>query len=154
MREFGAGLRQKGYSHDQDGCTIGRMASSAAQTVRNHRDLVVWQRAIDLVECAYDISRRFPADERFGLTSQLRRAAVSVPSNIAEGHGRAHLAEYLHHLSIAKGSLMELETQVVIAGRMAYLTPEMQQRTLNLSGDVGRMLSGLIRALKARRARP
>ena len=73
---------------------------------------------------------------------------------IAEGHGRAHLAEYLHYLSIARGSLMELETQVVIAGRMGYLTPEMQQRALNRSGDVGRMLSGLIRALKARRARP
>src|SRR6266511_4915364 len=99
-----ASLRQKGYSHDQDRYTIGRMASSAAQTVRSHRDLVVWQRAIDLVECAYRISRRFPADERFGLTSQLRRAAVSVPSNIAEGHGRTPLAEYLHHLSIAKGS--------------------------------------------------
>jgi four helix bundle protein len=65
---------------------------------------VVWQRAIDLVECAYRISGRFPADERFGLISQLRRAAVSVPSNIAEGHGRAHLAEYLHHLSIARCS--------------------------------------------------
>lgn len=103
------------------------MAASASQTVRTHRDLVVWQRAIDLVECAYRISGRFPPDERFGLTSQLQRA---------------------------KGSLMEVETQVVIAGRIGYLTPEMQQRVLDLSGDVGRMLSRLIRALKARRSGP
>jgi four helix bundle protein len=130
------------------------MAASASQTVRTYRDLVVWQRAIDLVDVAYRLSRTFPAPERFGLTGQLRRAAVSIPSNIAEGHGREHLGEYLHHLSIPNGSLMELETQVVIAGRMGYVTAEHQQQALDLSGDVGRMLSGLIRALKARRPRP
>jgi four helix bundle protein len=130
------------------------MAANASQTVRTYRDLVVWQRAIDLVDVAYRLSRAFPPAERFGLTSQIRRAAVSIPSNIAEGHGREHLGEYLHHLSIANGSLMELETQVVIAGRMGYVTVEQQQGTLDLSGDVGRMLAGLIRALKLRRPAP
>lgn len=114
---------------------------------------MVWQRAIDLVDTAYRVCQRFPPDERFGLTSQLRRAAVSVPSNIAEGHGRAHLAEYLNYLSIANGSLMEFETQITIAGRLAYVTAEEMQRILELSGDVGRLLAGLIRALKARRQR-
>jgi len=130
------------------------MTTSRSSKVRSYRDLVVWQRAIDLVDAAYRLSRTFPLEERFGLTSQLRRAAVSVPSNIAEGHGREHLGEYLHHLSIANGSLMEFETQVVIAGRMAYVTPETQQRTLDLSGDVGRMLAGLVRALRTRRRTP
>jgi four helix bundle protein len=131
------------------------MAAKAAHpTIRSYRDLVVWQRAMELVEVSYRLSRTFPSAERFGLTSQLRRAAVSIPSNIAEGHGRKHLGDYLHHLSMANGSLMEFETQLLIAGRMGYVTLESQQRTLDLSGDIGRMLAGLIRALKARRPAP
>lgn len=127
------------------------MTANPSRRVRTYHDLVVWQRAIDLVEAAYGLSRTFPAHERFGLTSQLRRAVVSIPSNIAEGHGCEHLGEYLHHLSIANRSLMELETHLAIARRMDYVTPETAQRALDLSGDVGRMLAGLIRALKARR---
>ena len=117
--------------------------------VTSYRDLTVWERAMDLANLAYDITKSFPKDERFGLTSQLQRAAVSIPSNIAEGQGREHLGEYLHHLSIANGSLMELETQLTIASRRDYVAAEDLQRALNLSGDVGRLLSGLVRALKA-----
>src|SRR5438034_11306648 len=119
--------------------------------VTSYRDLTVWERAMDLANLAYDITKSFPKDERFGLTSQLHRAAVSIPSNIAEGQGREHLGEYLHHLSIANGSLMELETQFVIASRRQYIDQAALGQGLNLSGDVGRLLAGLVRALKARR---
>lgn len=105
--------------------------------VQNHRDLRVWQAGMDLVEVVYRLSQAFPADERFGLTSQIRRAAVSVPSNIAEGHAREHTAEYLHHLSIAQGSLAEVQTQSEIAHRLGYLSTEqaaaIEQQTVALS---------------------
>ena len=104
-----------------------------------------------LADAAYEITKSFPKDERFGLTSQLQRSAVSIPSKIAEGHGRDHLGEYLHHLSIANGSLMELETQITIASQRDYISHPDAQRALDLSGDVGRLLAGLVRALKARK---
>ena len=105
---------------------------------------------MDLTDLAYEVTKKFPKDERFALTSQLQRSAVSVSSNIAEGHGRHHLREYLHHLSIANGSLMELETQVAVAFRRRYIGSAEAQRCFDLSGDVGRLLAGLVRALKAR----
>jgi four helix bundle protein len=117
----------------------------------SYRDLTVWQRAMDLADVAYELTKSFPKDERFGLTSQVQRSAVSIPSNIAEGHGRDHLGEYLHHLSIANGSLMELETQLTIAARRNYVGNADIQRGLDLSGDVGRLLASLVRALKAGR---
>jgi four helix bundle protein len=113
-----------------------------------YRDLIVWQRAIDLTDVVHEITRSFPKDERFELTSQMQRSAVSIPSNIAEGHGRAHLREYLHHLSMARGSLMELETQLTVAGRRQYVSVADQQRAFDITGDVGRLLAGLVRALK------
>src|SRR6266849_2281302 len=127
------------------------MASQPASKVLSYNDLLVWQRSMDLVEMAYRTSRTFPREEQFGLTSQLRRAVVSVPSNIAEGHGRESLGEYLHHLSIANGSLMEFETQIAISSRLGYLQADGQTRVLELSKEVGRMLAGLTRALKCRR---
>jgi four helix bundle protein len=89
--------------------------------VSHFRDLRVWQRAIDLVAAVYRISGKFPKGEVFGLTGQMRRAAVSVPSNIAEGHTRASTKEYLNHISIAQGSLAEVETQLEIAARLGYV---------------------------------
>ena len=86
----------------------------------------------------------------YGLVSQIRRAAVSVPANIAEGHGREHLGDYLRFLSAAKGSLMELQTHVIIAGRLEYFSPAETQRALSVTADIGRMLSGLIARLKSR----
>jgi len=82
---------------------------------------VVWQRAMDLVAEAYQLTQRFPSEERYGLVQQVKRSVVSIPSNIAEGHGRDHLGDYLRHLSIANGSLMELETQFLIAVRLGYI---------------------------------
>lgn len=84
----------------------------------------------------------------YGLACQIQRSAVSVPANIAEGHGREHLGDYLHHLSVANGSLMELETHLVLASRLSYVPMKSVEPLLNLSAEVGRMLAGLFRSLK------
>jgi four helix bundle protein len=109
---------------------------------------------MDLAVACYAITDAFPAREQFGLTSQLRRAAVSIPSNIAEGHGRSMTGEYLHHLAVAHGSLMELETQVMLAQRLGYIDVEAAGQALSRSGEVGRMLHGLMRSLRAVREQP
>src|SRR5579864_8854135 len=90
---------------------------------KSYRDLVVWQKAMDLVTVVYRITAQFPREEMYGLTSQLRRAAVSIPSNIAEGQGRHGVPEFRHFLRQSCGSLMELETQVLIAERLGYISP-------------------------------
>jgi four helix bundle protein len=120
----------------------------------DHRDLIVWQKAMDLVVECYRISDRFPRSEDFGLRLQLRRAAVSVPANIAEGRGRTGVGEYLHHLSIAHGSLKELETHFEISRRLGYLTPEVLADFQGRLDEVGRLLGGLIRKLRATAAKP
>ncbi len=120
--------------------TVGMMR------IHSFRDLLVWQRAIELVELVYTTSRNWPKVETYGLVSQVRRAAVSVPSNIAEGHGRATRGEFLHHLGIAYGSLMEVETQIVLAQRLGYIT--------NAIADTGRPLHGLSRALSRKKLTP
>jgi four helix bundle protein len=117
--------------------------------IRSYRDLKVWSKAIELVVESYSVSRRFPKSETYGLCSQLQKAAVSIPANIAEGHGRDHLGDYLHHLSVANGSLMELETHFVIAHRLDYLRSTELDHLLALTGEVSRMLSGLSRNLRS-----
>ena len=114
----------------------------------SYRELDVWQKAMDLVVNCYAVSRAFPRHELYGLTSQLRRAAVSVPSNIAEGRGRQHTAEFIQHLSIATGSLSELETHLELARLLEYVDPATQERLLRQCGDVGRMLNALRNALR------
>ena len=118
--------------------------------LRGYRELKVWQKSMDLVEESYRLTAAFPKHELYGLTSQLRRAAVSVAANIAEGHGREHLGDYLRSLSIANGSLMELETHLLIGRRMRYMSAEEEQGFLQRAAEVGRMLAGLVRALKRR----
>jgi len=130
---------------------MGTSPGPRARVVRGYRDLVVWQRAMDLVTATYRLTASFPRDEKYGLVQQLNRAAVSVPSNVAEGHGRDHLGDYLHHLSVANGSLMEVETQLMIAGRLGYVSREAEEGILGHAAEVGRMLSGLVRALRKRR---
>ena len=115
-----------------------------------YSDLMVWQKAMDLVQMVYDESSKFPKEERFGLANQLRRAAVSVPSNIAEGHGRKTTRAYLNHLSIAFGSLMEIETQLRIADRLSYLADGRLPVLLDRTDEIGKMLSGLMRSLSDR----
>jgi len=103
---------------------------------------------MDLVVESYRLTNLFPKSETYGLSSQIQRSAASVPANIAEGHGREHLGDYLHHLSVANGSLMELETHIIVAGRLNYVRQEHVDQILRMTGEVGRMLAGLIRSLK------
>jgi four helix bundle protein len=117
--------------------------------VKNYRDLRVWQSA-ELVVIVYEISERFPSKELYGLTSQIRRAAVSVPSNIAEGHTRASTKEYLHHLSIAQASLIEVETQIEIAYRLKYCRKEEYETVLANCASLGKQLYSLRNSLQSR----
>ncbi len=115
--------------------------------VKNYKDLLVWQKAMNMVEHIYKISASFPADERFGLTSQIRKAAVSIPSNIAEGSSRKSTAEFIRFCNIAYGSLAETETQIMIAERLEFVGGEAVAAVLNSTDELAKMLSGLIRAL-------
>ena len=117
-------------------------------TIRSYRDLDVWNRAMDLVECCYRLSEGFPRSEEFGLRAQVRRSAVSVPSNIAEGNGRSTTRDYLRFISVAHGSLMELETQLLIAGRLHYLDAASLDSGLARTEEIGRMLTSLARRLR------
>ena len=114
----------------------------------DHRQLIVWQRGIDLALAAYRLSRRFPREETYGLTSQIRRAAVSIPANIAEGNGRIHRREYANHASIARGSLREVETLTEIALGLGYLREEELAPFRELLDHVGRMLTRLLKRLE------
>ena len=114
---------------------------------RNYSDLIAWQKAMDLVEKIYKASRDFPREEQYGLTSQIRRAAVSVPSNIAEGQGRKSAKEFVHHLAIAHGSLREVETQLQIANRLKYIGQENLQDLMDMAAETGRLNNGLSNSL-------
>ena len=114
---------------------------------KSYRDLVAWQKAMDLVTAIYEATASFPKEELYGLTSQLRRAAVSIPSNIAEGQGRHGVAEFRHFLRQASGSLMELETQVMIVARLCYVSQDSADRILGRCAEAGRLLNGLVNSL-------
>ena len=111
-------------------------------------DLKVWQKSMNLVDAVYQITENFPAAEQFGLRSQVQRAAVSIPANIAEGHGRKFTNVFLNHLSIASGSLMEVETLILIAQRRKYVAENTVSDLLNQTDEIGKMLSGLRKSLK------
>lgn len=115
--------------------------------VLHYRDLAAWQRGMDLVEAVYRLSALFPADERFGLTNQIRRAAVLVPSNVAEGQSRGVGGEFAHHLRIANGSRQEVETQALIAVRLGFVSDAQAAPVLGLTGEFGRINTGLLRAV-------
>ena len=115
--------------------------------VRNYRELIAWQKAMDFVEMTYNITQKFPAEERYSLTSQLRRSATSVPSNIAEGQGRFSNPDFKRFLSIAHGSLSEAETQILLAIRLRYLSEEESKPTLVLAAEVGKLIHGLANSL-------
>ena len=118
--------------------------------VQSYEDLRVWQDGIALTEAVYDASRSFPSEERFGLTFQMRRAAVSIPSNIAEGWGRGTRQDYLRFLRIARGSLFELRTQAILAERIGLLASDPSADLLRRTDHLRRMLHGLIRSLESR----
>jgi four helix bundle protein len=120
--------------------------------IRSYRDLDVWQKGVDLADHCYQLTRDFPTEKRYGLSSQIRRAAVSIPANIAEGHGRSGRGEYLHHLSIAR-SLCELETLLLIAERQHFAKAEVFRARVANADEIGRMLFGLITSVAASSAR-
>jgi four helix bundle protein len=115
--------------------------------VAGYQDLLVWQRSMDLVETVYRLTAQFPSSEQWGLVSQMRRAAISVPSNIAEGYGRQATGEYRHHVSIGRGSLLELETQILLAIRLKYLQPGDADPVLKEIDELSRMLATLVSKL-------
>lgn len=116
--------------------------------IQSYRDLIIWQKAIDLVLESYRLTRRLPTSERFGLIPQIQRASVSIPANIAEGHGRHHRDDYRQFLSIARGSLKELETHFVIIEKLAYVPATDLRRARVFCDEVSRMLSSLHRKLR------
>jgi four helix bundle protein len=119
--------------------------------VNSFRDLRVWQVGMDLVEQIYRLTQAFPPQEMYGLMSQMRRASVSIPSNIAEGHTREYTKEYLYHLSVAQASLAELQTQVEIAQRLYYITSEQSQEVLNQLTSLAKQLYALRNAIGGRK---
>lgn len=125
-----------------------------SRPVTSFRDLDVWTDGISLAEIVYQATRTFPSDERFGLTSQMRRAAVSVSSNIAEGWGRRSRADYLRFLHIARGSLFEVATQVEIARRVGLLTPDLAEQIERQGTTCGRRLNRLITSLRRPQSPP
>ena len=126
------------------------MVESQRAPIRSYRDLKVWQRAMDLTVRTYEITRRFPAEEKYGLVSQMRRAAASVPANIAEGQARRSTNEFLQMLGIARGSLAELATFVTLSNRLELIQSETGDSLLEECAEIHRMMNGLMRALSSR----
>jgi four helix bundle protein len=117
--------------------------------IRSHRDLIVWQKAMDLVVCVCAATENFPKSELYGLTSQIRRCAASIPANIAEGQGRRLSGEFLQFLGNARGSLLELDTHLEIARRLCMLSEEVHSALMGQLTEVRKLLNGLMRSIKA-----
>ena len=138
--EKGSGIRDQGWRRDQGSVWEG------IRMVRGYRELIVWQKAMELVKMVYQLMRCFPADERFRLCDQLSRAVISVPSNIAEGNGRESKSEYARFLGIARGSLYETETQLEIAKELGYIDD--LSKIFKLTSEIARMLISIISKLR------
>ncbi len=118
--------------------------------IRDYRDLIVWKEAMDISELVYSFTRAFPREETFGIASQMRRAAVSIPSNIAEGFGRAQRRSFVQFLRIAQGSLKELETQTLLCGRIGFLTADEVAGLMSRCERLGKRLVQFVRSLERR----
>jgi four helix bundle protein len=128
------------------------MQCSVSPIVQSYRDLVVWKKSMTLVLDVYRSTQSFPKPETYGLVAQLRRAAVSVPSNIAEGQARLSTAEFKQSLGHARGSLMEVETQILISQELGYLEHDQSEKLLSASAEVGKILNGLLNSLVRERS--
>jgi len=116
--------------------------------LQSYRDLDVWKVSMDLVDAVFDLSEKLPSNQRYTICSQIERAVISIPSNIAEGYGRTHKGDYLHHLSYSQGSTCEVETLLIIIGRRKYVPKETMEPIWELTQRVGQMLTKLINSLK------
>ena len=117
--------------------------------IKSYRDLVVWQKSVDLAVDLYSVTRRFPSYERYGLSSQVQRSGVSIPANIAEGHGKSGPGHYLNHLSHSSGSLCELDTLLLISSRVGHLRAETFRDLSGRTDEIGRMMTRLIESVAA-----
>lgn len=117
--------------------------------IRDYKDLIVWRKSMDLVKQVYALTAAFPGDERFGLSNQMRRAAVSIPSNIAEGQSRFHRTEFRQFLGVALGSAAEVDTQIIIAAELGYVSKSDSVLTGDRTAEIRRMIRGLLKTLDA-----
>lgn len=125
---------------------------SEKASIRSYRDLLVWQKGLELAEQIYRLTKAFPDEERFGLVAQMRRAVVSVPSNIAEGQARHGRKEFIHALSLAQGSLAELDTQLELSGKLGYCSDPSRAEAFKVIAELQKMLSALRQRLSERLA--
>jgi four helix bundle protein len=119
-------------------------------TVQSFRDLTVWKKSIQMAVVVYQLTREFPKEETYGLTSQMRRAAVSIPSNIAEGHGRLSTGEYKQFLGVARGSNFELQTQIELARALGQGNSQLLDKAEGLSHEIGKMIFGILESIKGK----
>ncbi|HXL81162.1 MAG TPA: four helix bundle protein [Pyrinomonadaceae bacterium] len=124
------------------------MSDVRRQEIKSHRDLIVWQKSMDLVTAVYKLTDDFPKSELYGLTSQIRRCAASIPANIAEGQGRRLAGEFLQFLGNARGSLLELDTHLEIAVRLGMLNRELHSTLMEQLIEVRKLLNGLMRSIR------
>ena len=117
------------------------------ENIKSYKDLNVWQKAVELVKEIYLLTKEFPKDEQFTLINQMRRSAISIPSNISEGKARGHRREYVQFLYVALGSCAELETQIIISKELSYITTETKDLLLEKIGYISRMLRNLIKGI-------
>ncbi len=122
--------------------------------LRSYQDLKVWHKGMELARLSYRLCARFPKHELYGLTGQIRRAAVSIPTNIAEGYGRSHRGDYVRHLSVANGSLKELETELILANGLEYIRDAEFRLVMQEADELGRMLRRLLQKLRERNLHP
>jgi four helix bundle protein len=116
--------------------------------IKSYKDLLAWQKSMDLVEMVYELTKQFPREELFGLATSMRRATVSIPSKIAAGHERDNTREYIQHLASARGSLSEVETQIEVARRLGYINDEQQELFIKLASDTGKIINGLMNSME------
>jgi len=148
----GSGVRGQGSGTGTEGNQEagGFMEEGQRTRIRSYRDLKVWQKSMDLTVRTYEVTRRFPSEEKYGLVSQMRRAAASVPANIAEGQAKRSTKEYIQMLGIARGSLAELETFVTLSERLGLIRSETSESLLEDCAEINRMMNGLMRALSSK----
>lgn len=115
--------------------------------IKTYRQLEVWQKSIELVVLCYNFTKNFPTNEIYGITNQIRRSAISIPSNIAEGQSKWSTKEFLRHLSMSNGSLSELETQLIISDKLNYIKKSELNQILSLTEEIGKMINGLKKSL-------